>query len=203
MVKQYLKRKSDIKDLGQLSYFLGIEITTSNKSLFLSQRKYILDLLKETDKLGTKPAHTPMETNNKLGPEQDEPLSNMGQYQKLVGKLIYLTVTRSDISFAVSMVSQFMHASRTSHLEVIDRILRYLKDTPGQEIWMKKNGTNDVVDFSNANWAGSCDMKSTIGFCTFVGGNLVTWKRKKQNVIARFSAEAKYRAMTSTASKLI
>jgi hypothetical protein len=96
-----------------------------------------------------------------------------------------------------------MHAPRTSHLSAIDRILRYLKGTPGQGIWMKKNNSNNVVGFSDADWAGSCDRKSTTGFCTFVGGNLVTWKSKKQNVVARSSAEAEYRAMASTASELI
>jgi hypothetical protein len=67
-----------------------------------------------------------------------------------------------------------MHAPRTSHLDVIDRILRYLKGISGQGILMKKNETNDVVSFSNADWVGSCDRKSTTGFCTFVGDNLVT-----------------------------
>jgi hypothetical protein len=100
-----LKNKFDIKDLGTLLYFFGIEIAHSNKGLFLSQRKYVLDLLKETGKLGAKSAGTPMETNIKLGPEYGELLSNIGQYQKLVGKLIYLTVTRLDITFAVSVVS--------------------------------------------------------------------------------------------------
>jgi hypothetical protein len=95
-----------------------------------------------------------------------------------------------------------MHAPRTSHLSIIDRILRYLKGTPGQGIWMKKNVTNNVVGYSDADWAGSCDRKSTTGFCTFVGKNLVTWKSKKQNIVARSSAEVEYRAMTSTASEL-
>jgi hypothetical protein len=101
-------------------------------------------------------------------------LPNIGHYQRLVGKLIYLTVTRPDIAFAVSVVSQFMHAPRTNHLSAIDRILRYLKGTPGQGIWTRKGNSNNVVGFSDADWAGSCDRKSTTGFCTFVGGNLVT-----------------------------
>jgi hypothetical protein len=159
-------------------------------------------LLKEIGKLGAKPAGTPIETNIKLGPEDGEPLPDIGQYQRLVGKLIYLTVTRPDIVFAVSVVSQFMHAPRTSHLSTIDRILRYLKGTPSQGIWMKKNITSNVVGYSDADWAGSCDKKSTTGFCTFVGENLVTWKSKKQNVVARSNAEAEYRAMASTASEL-
>jgi Reverse transcriptase (RNA-dependent DNA polymerase) len=178
-VKQSLKNEFDIKDLGTLSYFLGIEIAHSSKGLFLSQRKYVLDLLKETGKLGAKSASTPIETNIKLGPEDGELLPDIVQYQRLVGKLIYLTVTRPDIAFALSVVSQFMHAPCTSHLSTIDRILRYLKGTPGQGIWMKKNITNNVVSYSDADWAGSCDRKSTTGFCMFVGGNLVTWKSKK------------------------
>jgi Reverse transcriptase (RNA-dependent DNA polymerase)/Integrase core domain/gag-polypeptide of LTR copia-type/GAG-pre-integrase domain len=202
-VKEMLKGKFDIKDLGKLSYFLGIEIAHSTKGLFLSQRKYTLDLLKETGKLGTKPATSPMETNIKLNTEDGKPLSDISQYQRIVGKLIYLTVTRPDITFAVSTVSQFMHAPRTCHMEAINRILRYLKGTPGQGILMKQNATDTVVGFSDADWAGSCDRKSTTGFCTFVGGNLVTWRSKKQNVVARSSAEAEYRAMASTASELI
>ncbi|XP_048232350.1 uncharacterized mitochondrial protein AtMg00810-like [Ricinus communis] len=202
-VKQHLKKEFDIKDLSQLSYFLGIEIAKSSKGLFLSQRKYTLDLLKETGKIGAKPALTPMETKTKLNLEDGDPLTNIGHYQRLVGKLIYLTVTRPDISFAVSVISQFMHAPRTSHLEAIDRILSYLKGTPGQGIWMKKNNSTNAVGFSDADWARSCDRKSTTGFCIFIGGNLVTWKSKKQSVVTRSSAEAEYHMMTSTASELI
>ncbi|KAJ3702442.1 hypothetical protein LUZ61_006147 [Rhynchospora tenuis] len=111
--------------------------------------------------------------------------------------------TQTGEVFSVSCVSQFMHAPRTSHLDIVNRILRYLKGTPGQGIWFKKNGTNNIVGYSDADWAGSFDRKSTTGYCTFVGGNLVTWRSKKQNVIARSSAEAEYRAMASTACELI
>jgi Reverse transcriptase (RNA-dependent DNA polymerase) len=139
IVKNYLKNKFDIKDLGRLKYFLGIEIVHSKrKGLFLSQIKYVLDLLQETHKLSAKPASTPTEPNKKLYLEEGEPLKDVGQYQRLVGKLIYLTVTRPDIAFAVSLASQFMHAPRTTHLEAADRILRYLKGSPDQGIWMKK-----------------------------------------------------------------
>eukprot|EP00257_Ricinus_communis_P028007 XP_025015421.1 uncharacterized protein LOC112536782 [Ricinus communis] len=94
--------------------------------------------------------------------------------------------------------------SRTAHLDAVDRILRYLKGTPGQGILMKNNNNaNIVAGFSDADWADSCNRKSTSGFCVFVGGNLVTWKSKKQSVTARSSAEAEYRAMASTASELV
>ena len=85
-----------------------------------------------------------------------------------------------------------MHTPRTPHLEVINRILKYLKGTPGKEILMKNNNFNTLCDYFNADWADSFDRKSTTGFCTFVDENLVTWKIKKQNVVARSSAEAEY-----------
>ncbi|CAL8151773.1 unnamed protein product [Prunus armeniaca] len=97
-----------------------------------------------------------------------------------------------------------MHAPRTSHLTTVNRILRYLKSCPGRGILMKKNGRSQIVGYSNADWAGCpIDRKSTTGYCIFVGGKLVTWKSKKQNVIALSSAEAEYRAMASTTSELI
>jgi Reverse transcriptase (RNA-dependent DNA polymerase) len=92
-----LREKFDIKDLGLLKYFLGIEIAHSSKGLFISQRKYIIDLLKETEKLGCKPASTPIDSKCKLNTEERKPLEDINQFQRLVGKLIYLTVTRPDI----------------------------------------------------------------------------------------------------------
>jgi hypothetical protein len=111
-------------------------------------------------------------------------------------------VTRSDISFAVSQVSKFMHSPRTPHLEAINRILRYSKGTLGKGVYMKNNDSNEICGYSDADWAGSFDRKSMTDCFTFIDGNLVTWRSKKQNIIARSSAEAKYRDMTSTSSEL-
>jgi hypothetical protein len=130
------------------------------------------------------------------------PWEDVHHFQRLVGKLIYLTVTRPDMSFAIGQISKFIHSPRTPHLDVIDRILRYLKRNLDKRIWMKNNNTNAICGYSDTDWAWSFHKKSTIGFCAFVGRNLVTWKSKKQNIVARSSAEAEYRAMTSTASEL-
>jgi Reverse transcriptase (RNA-dependent DNA polymerase) len=129
-VKKYLKEKFKIKDFGKLKYYLGIKITHSTKELFISQRKYILDLLKKITKLGSKPTSTPIDSNCKLNTKEGEPIDDITQYQRLVEKLIYLMVTRSEISFAVNQVIKFMHAPRKPHLDVIDRILRYSKKSP-------------------------------------------------------------------------
>ena len=202
-LKQSLHQKFAIKDLGKLNYFLGIEMATSHKGLFLNQRKYVLDLLREVDMLDCKPVTTPLDCKLKLD-TAGELLTHVSYYQRLVGKLIYLTITRPDITYVVSLVSQFMHAPTVTHLHVVKRILQYLKGSIGRGILMRNNGSTQIQGYTDADWAGNAlDRKSTTGYCTFVGGNLVTWKSKKQNVIARSSAEAEYRAMASTACELI
>jgi Reverse transcriptase (RNA-dependent DNA polymerase) len=199
-LKEHLRSEFDIKDLGKLRYFLGIEIARSHKGLFMSQRKYILDLLRETGKLSAKPATTPMDYNKK-GVMDEKVLNDISQFQRLVGKLIYLTITRPDISYAVSFVSQFMQRPTKGHMEYIDQILRYLKATPGRGILMKNQGHTTLTVYTDADWAGNqSDRRSTSGLCAFVGGNLVTWQSKKQPVVARSSAEAEYRAMANATS---
>lgn len=202
-LKMQLQQKFPIKDLGSLKYFLGIEMATSSKGLFLNQRKYILDLLQDAEMLHTKPAATPLDSKLRLA-STEKALDSPSYYQKLVGKLIYLTITRPDITFAVSLVSQHMHAPTIQHLGMIKRILRYLKGTIGRGIVMTHNGHTNIMGYTDSDWAGNAlDRRSTTGYCMFVGGNLVSWKSKKQHVVARSSAEAEYRAMASAACELV
>ena len=203
-LKLYLKQQFETKDLGRLRYFLGIEVATAKRGIHISQRKYALDLLAETGMLGAKPLDTPMEAGIKLMAEEGELLSDPERYGRLVGKLNYLTITRPDISFPVSVVSQFMSSPRIPHWDAVVRILRYLKKAPGRGLLYRDHGHKKVEAFSDADWAGSpIDRRSTSGFCTFVGGNLVSWKSKKQNVVARSSTESEYRAMAQTTCELV
>ena len=119
------------------------------------------------------------------------------RYQKLVGKLIYLPHTRPYISFSIGVVSQFMHDLMEEHLETVYQILRYLKKNPGHGLMFKKeDGDLTIEAYTNANWAASItDRRSTSGWCIFMGGNLVTWRSKKQSVVARSNVEAEYRAI--------
>ncbi|KAG7559383.1 Integrase catalytic core [Arabidopsis thaliana x Arabidopsis arenosa] len=205
--KAFLKSVFDIKDLGELKYFLGIEVCRSKEGLFLSQRKYTLDLLSQVGKLGAKPAKTPLEDDykaNRKGELDNKPFEDVTQYQRLVGKLIYLTITRPDICFAVNVVSQHMQAPTLHHWNMVTRILKYLKGAPGQGIWMGCNKNTELVGYCDADYAGDTkDRRSTTGYCTFIGGNLVTWRSKKQKVVSLSSAEAEYRAMRKLTTELM
>nr|XP_028954377.1 uncharacterized protein LOC114823160 [Malus domestica] len=172
------------------------QVARSSRGIFLSQRKYVLDLLKETGMLGCKPADTPIVEKHNLHLDPDQKPVDKGRYQRLVGRLIYLAHTRPDIAYAVSVVSQFMHSPSVDHMTAVMRILAYLKSAPGKGVLYRKHGHLIIEGFTDADWAGNVsDRRSTSGYFTFVGGNLVTWRSKKQKVVSRSSAEAEYRGM--------
>lgn len=179
-----------------------MEVARSNNSNLSSQKKYTVDLLKETSMLGCKPAGTPIDLNVKFGGKGGIPV--IGRYKRLVGRLIYLSHTRLDIAFAISLVSQYMHSPFEEHLEVVYRILRYLKTKPRKGMFFEKNEQRSVEALTDANWAGSVeDKRSTSGYYTTVWGNLVTWRSKKPSAVARSSAEAEFRTLAKTTCVLI
>ena len=192
-----------MKDLGQLRYFLGIEVARGAEGIVLSQRKYVLDLLTETGMLGCRPAVSPIDVMAKISAEAGEQVDRE-RYQRLVGRLIYLTHTRPDISFSVSVVSRYMHDPRKGHMDAVYHILRYLKSAPGKGLIFRQNGHMNIEGYCDSDWA-SCqdDRRSTAGYCMFVGGNLVSWKSKKQPVVARSTAEAEYRAMALGVAEMV
>ena len=134
-----------------------------------------MDILVDTGMLDYKPVDTLIDLNVKLLLGQREPLQDPGRYRRLVGNLNYLTITRSDISFFVSIVSQFLQSPCDSHWDAVIRILRYVKGTPGQEVLYENKGHTQIVGYSDANWANSpTDKRSTSGYCVFIGGNLMS-----------------------------
>ncbi|KAJ9548762.1 hypothetical protein OSB04_021305 [Centaurea solstitialis] len=203
-LKDFLASRFQTKDLGPLKYFLGIEVSRTRKGICLSQRKYCLDVLNDSGMIETKPCEAPMIPNIKLNIEDGDLLEDPGKYRRIVGKLNYLTITRPDIAFPVSVVSQFMSSPRTPHWEAVRHILKYLKGAPGLGILYQNHGHHVIEGFTDADYDGDpTSRRSTTGYCVFVGGNLVLWKSKKQNVVSRSSAESEYRAMAQTTCELI
>ncbi|RDX95942.1 Copia protein, partial [Mucuna pruriens] len=191
-LKQYLFNHFQTKDLGHLKYFLGIE------------RKYALNILQETSMSNCRPVDSPMDPNMKLMVKHGEPYSDLKRYRRLLGKLIYLTITRPDISFAMGVVSQFMQAPWIDHWVAILRILRYIKKTPRHGLLYEDKGDKYISGYCDADWEGSpIDRRSTTGFCISIRGNVVSWKSKKQSTVSHSSVEAEYRAMVSATCELI
>jgi len=189
--------------MGKPKYFLGIEVAYQRHGLLLSQKKYTLDLPEKTGMLGCKPASTLMEANVDLWCDNSHLLDDPGQYRRLIGKLIDLTVIRPDITFAVRVLSKFMHQPKEVHWTAALIILTYIKSSSGKRVLYKKHGHVRIFGYSDSGYAGDKeDRKSTTGYCIFIGGNLVTWKSKKQDV-SRSSAEAEYKAMTHTTSEMM
>ncbi|XP_016648921.1 PREDICTED: uncharacterized mitochondrial protein AtMg00810-like [Prunus mume] len=195
-LQKRLASEFEMKDLGSLEYFLGVEVTRSKHGLFLSQSKYVMDLLADTGMLDCKPADTPIVENHKLGVYVDKVPTNRERYQRLVGRLVYLSLTRPDIAYAVSVASQFMPSPSEDHMATVMRILSYLKSAPRRGLLFKKNGHLDLEGYTHADYAGNIiDRHSTLGYFTFIGSNLVMWRSKKQNIVSRSSAESKYRGI--------
>lgn len=194
-----------MKDLGTLKYFLGLELARGSKGLFICQRKYTMDILEEYRMLACKPSSFPMEQNHKLALDDSPPHSKPSQYRRLVGRVIYLTMTRPEITYSVHILSQFiMQEPRQGHWDAAMRLLRYLKSSPGQGILLPRDNNLKLVAYSDSDWA-SCPItrKFVTGYLTKLGTTPISWKTKKQTTVSRSSNEAEYRAMVHATSEVI
>jgi hypothetical protein len=184
-VTTLLKKLSDdfaLKDLGDLHYFLVIEVKKVNDGIVLSQEKYANDLLKRVGMMLCKPVSTPLATGGKVASYIGTLLgqNDATQYRSIVGALQYLTLTQSDLAFAANKVCQFLHAPIDEHWAAVKRILRYLKGCIKLGLKITKNSSLLVSAFSDADWAGCLnDRRSTGGYVVFLGTNLVSWSARK------------------------
>nr|GFA17770.1 hypothetical protein [Tanacetum cinerariifolium] len=203
-LKHNLDQKFTIKDLGLAKYFVRIELCKTNTGMHLNQRKYILDLLTDAGLITAKPSSFPLPTQLKLSLDKGTPLNDVGSYRRLVGRLLYLTMIRPYISYAVQNLSQFVSAPKDVHIQAVIHLLKYLKGSVSKGFFYPVQPHLKMTGFSDADWA-SCLMtrRSLTGYCIFLGHSLVSWKTKKQATMSRSSTEAEYRSMAATTSQQI
>ncbi|KAI3788129.1 hypothetical protein L2E82_00811 [Cichorium intybus] len=188
-------------DLGALSYFLGISATRDSISLFLSQRKYALEILERANMSSCNPCRTPADPQSKLD-NTGPPVADPTLFHSLAGGLQYLTFTRPDISYVVQQICLFMHDPREPHLHALKRILRYIRGTLDYGLQLHPSTTTGLIAYSNADWGGCpVSRRSTNGYCIYLGDNLISWSSKRQPTVSRSSAETEYRGVANAVAE--
>ena len=198
-----LNKNFRMKDMGKLNYFLGIQAQFHSGGLFLSQQKYAEDLLIVAGMLDCASMPTPLPLQLNKTPHQDEKFENPTYFRSLAGKLQYLTLTRPDIQYAVNYVCQKMHMPTFSDFNLLKRIIKYIKGTVTMGISFNKETDCTLRVYSDSDYAGCQNTsRSTGGFCTFLGNNIISWQSQKQPTVAKSSTEVEYRALSEAASEI-
>ncbi|XP_051121638.1 uncharacterized mitochondrial protein AtMg00810-like [Andrographis paniculata] len=202
-LQAYLSQQLEMKSLGPIRYFLGLEVSDSPNGFFLSQANYASDLLARAGLTDCQVAFTQLAYDIQLTPHDGSLLDDPTFYCQLVGSLIYLTVIRPDIANAVHIVSQFMAALRTSHHSAVLHIFRYVNGTFMHGLHFSSHSSLTRSGYS-ADWAGDpIDRRSTTSLYFFLGDPLIFWRNKKQTLVSHLSAKSKYRAPADSTSELL
>ncbi|XP_019153846.1 PREDICTED: uncharacterized protein LOC109150391 [Ipomoea nil] len=202
-VKKQLSSAFLLKDLGPLRYFLGLEVARHKKGIAVCQRKYAVELLEDTGFTNAKPVFSPTVPSHKLSKNEGVSLQDNNQYRRIVGKLLYLTITRPDISFATQQLSHFLDKPIDLHLQATHRVLRYIKAAPGQGLFFPSTSDLQLKAYSDSDRGACIDTRRSVtGFCIFLGDALISWKSKKQPTVSKSSSEAEYRALAATSCEV-
>jgi hypothetical protein len=197
-------QKFEMSMMGELRYFLGFQIKQLQDGTFISQTKYIQDILKKFGMKDGKPIKTPMGTNGHLDLDTGGKSVDQNVYRSMIGSLLYLCASRPDIMLSVCMCARFQANPKEFHLRAVKRIMRYLVYTPKFGLWYPRGSTFDLIGYSDADWVGcKIDRKSTSETCQFLGRSLVSWASKKQNSVALSTAEAEYIAAGHCCAQLL
>ncbi|GKB43175.1 putative reverse transcriptase domain-containing protein, partial [Tanacetum coccineum] len=199
-----MKSRFQMSSMGELTFFLGLQVKQKEDGIFLSQDKYVAEILKKFDFENVKTASTPIETQKPLVKDEEAADVDVHLYRSMIGSLMYLTASRPDIMFAVCACSRFQVTPKTSHLNAVKRIFRYLKGRPKLGLWHPKESSFNLVAYSDSDYAGAnLDRKSTIGGCQFLGKRLISWQCKKQTIVATSTTEAEYVAIAHCCGQVL
>ena len=202
--KDSMKREFDMTDLGRMRYFLGLEVLQKSNGIFISQHKYALEVLKRFGMDKSNSVHNPIVPGFKLVKDEGGVKVDKTYYKQVVGNLMYLTATQPDMMFVVSLISRYMENPTEMHLQVTKRALRYLKGTTDFGIFYKKEGDEELVAYTDSDYAGDLeDRKSTSGYVFLLSSGVVSWTSKKQPVVSLSTTEAEFIAAASCACQAI
>jgi hypothetical protein len=190
--------------MRELTFFLGIQVKQMKQGTFVHQAKYTKDLMKKFNMAELEPVSTPMSSMASLGLDEDGEAVDQREYRSMIGSLLYLTATWPDIQFAMGLCARFQSSPHSSHRTGVQQVFRYLKHTLGFGIWYSASSSLDLVDFSDADFAGcGIDWKSTSVTCHFLGSSLICWSSWKQYSVAQSTTVAEYVAAASYCSQIL
>ncbi|GJT40635.1 putative ribonuclease H-like domain-containing protein [Tanacetum coccineum] len=191
--EQMIHKRFQMSSIGELTFFLGLQVQQKEDEIFISQDKYVAEILKKVDFATVKTTSTPIETNKALIKDEEVEAVDVHLYRPMIRSLMYLTASRPDIMFAICACARFQVTPKTSHIHAVKRIFRYLKGQPKLDLWYPRYSPFDLEAFSDSNYVGaSLDRKSTTGGCQFLRRRLISWKCKKQIIVANSTIEAEY-----------
>ncbi|GJR77860.1 putative ribonuclease H-like domain-containing protein [Tanacetum coccineum] len=202
--EKLMKDKFQMSSMGELTFFLGLQVQQKEDGIFISQDKYVAEILKKFNYSDVKSASTPVDLEKPLVKDGDADDVDVHLYRSMIGSLMYLTASRPDIMFAVCACARFQVTPKTSHLLAVKRIFRYLKGKPTLGLWYSRDSPFELVAYTDSDYAGATqDRKSTTGGCQFLGNRLISWQCKKQTVVATSTTEAEYVAAASCCGQVL
>lgn len=202
--KLSMEREFDMTDLGKMRYFLGIEVLQTDQGIHISQAKYVMEVLRRFEMEDCNSVFNPMAPGNKMDIDEDGEQIDETLYKQIIGSLMYITTTRPDIQFPVSLLSRYMSKPTKMHLLAVKRVLRYLKGTLDFGIWYKRGGVGELQVYTDSDFAGDVDgRKSTSGYVFLMDNAAVAWLSKKQPIVTLSTTEAEYVAASVCACQVI
>ncbi|KAJ9565499.1 hypothetical protein OSB04_001465 [Centaurea solstitialis] len=202
--EELMHKKFKMSSMGELTFFLGLQVKQKRDGIFINQSKYVATMLQKFGMNDAKPASTPMETHKHLTADVEGEEVDVHQYRSMIGSLMYLTASRPYIMFVVCVCARFQVRPKESHLHAVKRIFKYLKGQPKLGLWYPYDNSFDLVAYTDSDYGGAnLDRKSTSGGCQFLGGRLVSWQCKKQTTVSQSTIEAEYIAASQCCSQVL